>query len=122
MDSSQPLADSGPTLPKSRRNLAAILIFGCLILVAGLFGRHLLLQHVNNLKFDPTPSPRPRINAPFITSADSVVDKMVEIAQLTKSLSGNNTTEITASNGGCEKSPFQRFLVKSSISLEWRKI
>ena len=84
MDSSQPLADSGPTLPKSRRNMAAILIFGCLILVAGLFGRHLLLQHANNQEYDPTPTPRPMLNAPFITSADAVVDKMVEIAQLTE--------------------------------------
>ncbi|HJN08747.1 MAG TPA: methyltransferase domain-containing protein [Pirellulaceae bacterium] len=83
MDTPQPLAHSGAPLPKSRRNLAAMLILGGLILGAGLFGRHLLLQRVKNKVFDPSPTPHPRLNAPFITSADAVVDKMVEIAQLT---------------------------------------
>ncbi len=84
MDSSPPAANSGAPLPKSQRKLAAMAGVGCLILLAALYGRHLLLQQAANPKPIVDPTPRPRLNAPFITSPDVVVDKMVEMAQLTK--------------------------------------
>lgn len=85
MDSSPPPADSGPVLlPAARRKRTVVLIAGCLIVAATLCGRYALIHFADHAGYDPTPAPRPRINAPFITSADAVVDKMVEIAQLTK--------------------------------------
>jgi len=84
MDSSPPVPDSGAPNRKSRRNLVAILVFGCLFLLAGYYGRRQLLEQAANPKPIIDPAPRPRLNAPFIKSADSVVDAMVEIAQLTK--------------------------------------
>ena len=85
MDSSKPPAASGTApMATSVRRPTVLLIFACLILVVAFFGRHLLIQGANDLEVDPTPAPRPRLNAPFITSADVVVDKMIELAQLTE--------------------------------------
>jgi SAM-dependent methyltransferase len=84
MDSSPPPADSGVPVPKSRRRLAVVAVVGCLLLVAALVGRYLLLQEAANPTPIADPPPRPRLNAPFITSPNVIVDKMVEIAQLSK--------------------------------------
>lgn len=84
-DSPQPLVDSGAApLPASPRTLTMVLMLGGLIVLATFFGRHLLIQMANDTGNDSAPAPRPRINAPFIKSADVVVDTMLEVAQITQ--------------------------------------
>jgi len=60
-----------------------VLLFGGVVVIAGAFGRQALIQRVENTVYDPAPKPHPRLNAPFIKSGGAVVDKMVELAQLT---------------------------------------
>lgn len=57
-------------------------LYGLICLIVGLLGRHLLLTLATRPLDRPSP-PRRRLNAPFITSPDPVVAKMVELARLT---------------------------------------
>ncbi len=85
MDSPETRVDSPPApLPRSRSNVVAVLVIGGVAIAAGLIGRQVLTQRANNTVFTPDPHPRPRLNAPFVTSEDVVVDKMIELAELTK--------------------------------------
>lgn len=84
MDSPSAGPESDSTAPPpARQRPVKLLAIGCLVLAVVLVGRHLLIQGAHDIQFDPTPAPRPRINAPFIKSADVVVDQMIEIAQIT---------------------------------------
>jgi len=85
MNSPQPDADADmPTRPASGRKLMVVLVLGCLVIEASFFGRRLLIQRSENAVYDSTPTPRPRLNAPYVISDDAVVDKMVELAQISK--------------------------------------
>ena len=90
MDALEPRAAPAPapapaaaSSPKARHTWVDILIVGSVLLLAALIGRQILTQRAGATFSDDDPTPRPRLNAPFITSADAVVDKMVELAQLT---------------------------------------
>ncbi len=84
MDSHEPPAGSAAASEaKPRRKLLVMVIAGAVVILAGFIVQQVLTQRTNNLVFDPTPKPRPRLNAPFITSADSVVDAMVKVANVT---------------------------------------
>ena len=60
-----------------------ILVLGMLFVGAGLYGRARLTDYADPIHLDPTPLPRVPKNAPFIKSADSVVDAMVELGNIT---------------------------------------
>ena len=77
-------ADSTAAPLTSRRKLVVVLAAGCLVLIGGAIGRQVLLWQADQADFNALPTPRPRLNAPFITSPDEVVNKMVQIAALTK--------------------------------------
>jgi len=67
----------------TRRKLVAIVVV-VVCLLAGLAGRHFLYTAFDVSNLDPAPLARPKINAPFITTPDLVVEKMVELAELSE--------------------------------------
>jgi SAM-dependent methyltransferase len=67
----------------SRRRIPWIVIAGCMLVVAAVYGSTKLYQYSDMSRLDPSPSRRPKINAPFITTADPVIDKMIEIGEIT---------------------------------------
>ena len=91
-----------------RKKLPVILVIGLVCLLAGLLARHILYTAADKSSFDPTPPPRPGLNAPFVKTPDPVVEKMVAMAQLTEDDlvydlgCGDGRIVITAAlNSGC---------------------
>lgn len=64
------------------KRLMVVLIIGVICLLAGLAVRQQLFRKVDPSNDDGTALPRPVANAPFITSHQTVVEKMVEVAGL----------------------------------------
>ncbi|MCA9121777.1 MAG: class I SAM-dependent methyltransferase [Planctomycetaceae bacterium] len=84
MDSTSP---AQPSIPEDRRNvrrIAPLLVGGTVVVLLALVATFVVYRRVDAL---PTTVPaeefRIGLNAPFITTADAVVDKMVEVAELT---------------------------------------
>ena len=70
-----------PSAGGSNRSLFAIAVIGALCLLAGLAARH-CLDKTAHLPESFAPLPRERVDAPFITTPDPIVDIMVELADL----------------------------------------
>lgn len=60
-----------------------ILLVGSLAVVGAVYGTFKLYQFADPENFDPSPLPREVHNAPFITTPPEVVDKMIEMGQIT---------------------------------------
>lgn len=72
-----------PSRPRSFWRHPLVLIVTAVSIVAVAASARLYLQDLTDARhFDPTPLPRPKLNAPFIKSADSVVNEMIEIADI----------------------------------------
>lgn len=82
--------ESGGTLkgqsakPRGNQKLLRLVVIGLICLLVGLGVRHFLLAFSDESSFDTSPLPRQPRNAPFITTGDAVVEKMVQLAGLTK--------------------------------------
>jgi SAM-dependent methyltransferase len=66
------------------KKLRAVVIVGIVCLLGGLAARHFLYTAADESNFDESPLPRQGLNAPYIKTPDPVVEKMVELAQLTE--------------------------------------
>lgn len=73
--------DGGSTAKGSLRWIAFPIVAGCL--ATAYFFSQSLYRRADPANDDPSPLPRPKINAPFITTADPVVDKMIEVGEIT---------------------------------------
>jgi SAM-dependent methyltransferase len=82
MDSPPQEQDGAERAPRNTR-LKVIAIVIAISLLAGLASRQLIYWQADPSNYDGTPLPRPEINAPFITSHEAAVEKMVELAKLT---------------------------------------
>ncbi|MGA2796072.1 MAG: methyltransferase domain-containing protein [Thermoguttaceae bacterium] len=60
------------------------LTVGCVIIVFAAGMRFFLYQRAAERKTDSSPLPQPVVDAPFITTPDDIVDKMLELAQVGK--------------------------------------
>lgn len=62
-----------------------LLFVGCLVLAAGLLVQWAVCQYASTIvsNIDPLPPPRPVADAPFITTPQDIVDKMLELAGVT---------------------------------------
>jgi SAM-dependent methyltransferase len=58
------------------------LIVGCVIIMLAAGMRFFLYQRVAERKTDASPLPQPVVDAPFITTPDDIVDKILELAQV----------------------------------------
>jgi SAM-dependent methyltransferase len=73
----------GTAASSSRRPLIRkIIVIGCLVVVAAGYATAKLYQYSDPNNADPSPAPRQGLNAPFITTADPVINKMIELAQI----------------------------------------
>ena len=66
------------------RSRGVLLASGCLLAVAALVVTVVLRNQVNRLPLRVEPEPRKRLDTPYISSPTTIVDKMVEIADLTE--------------------------------------
>jgi SAM-dependent methyltransferase len=62
--------------------MAVILALGGVALLGTVAVSYLVYRSANVFRSDPTPLPRPRINAPYIQSPHPIVNLMVETAQI----------------------------------------
>ncbi len=99
---------SSPKKTSASRINPRLIAIGVVCLVAGLTARHFLTQAADRPHYSP-PAQRKGLNAPFITSPDLVVEKMVELAELKKNDlvydlgCGDGRIVITAAlKSGCE--------------------
>ena len=72
------------TVGTGHRRLVAIVVTGLVCLLLGLAVRDYLYTAADELDADSSPLPRQGLNAPFITTPDSVIEMMVELAELTE--------------------------------------
>lgn len=77
-------SDARPSPPQRSRFIGIMLVVGVLVIAVAGFGRFLIERATDPANDDQTALPRPKLNAPFITSDNRVVDKMVELAELTE--------------------------------------
>ena len=72
--------DEGSTAKRSPR-WTLVAVVGC-IAIAYFFTLK-VYRRADPANDDPSPLPRPKINAPFITTADPVINKMIEVGEIT---------------------------------------
>lgn len=78
-----PTCEQQPSARGAKRRLCVLVAIGVVCVPAVLVGRHFLGVFITSPGRSPA-LPRPVANAPFITTPDLVVEKMVEMAQLSE--------------------------------------
>jgi len=76
--------DTIPTSTPSvyRHRTRWTVLVGTMILGAAVYGTVKLYDYADPENMDPTPGKRPKINAPFITTPDQIINKMIEVAEI----------------------------------------
>jgi SAM-dependent methyltransferase len=69
----------------SKRLLFKYLLAGAFVILSALGIRYYLYERVANRKMDPSPLPRPEVNAPFVITPERIVERMLELAETRKS-------------------------------------
>ena len=75
--------DTHPTAPFRRHRTLWVVFAGTTAICLAGYATAKLYQYADPANMDPTPAPRPKINAPFITSPDPIINKMIEVGEIT---------------------------------------